>query len=73
VGVTCSVGTVKYTGGVWHDLVVEKPNCTDTEPAVCTQFYSCINNGCPKDGATKMECKVSRLQSAVISPDPSIH
>jgi hypothetical protein len=44
-GVECSYGRLSYAGGVWHDPNVQTPNCTDTEPAVCTRFYTCVNNG----------------------------
>jgi hypothetical protein len=44
-GVECSYGRLSYAGGVWHDPNVQTPNCTDTEPAVCTRFYACVNNG----------------------------
>jgi hypothetical protein len=45
VGVNCEGRNITYTGGVWHGTVEAAPNCTDTEPPVCTRFYTCINNG----------------------------
>ena len=45
VGVNCKGVNVAYTGGVWHGIVEVAPNCTDSEPSVCTRFYTCVNNG----------------------------
>jgi hypothetical protein len=55
MGVVCSNGLVNYTGGVWHGAVNEIPNCTASKR--CTNMYTCINNGCPDEGASTMECK----------------
>jgi hypothetical protein len=45
IGVNCEGENVVYTGSVWHGTVEVSPNCTDSEPPVCTRFYTCINNG----------------------------
>jgi hypothetical protein len=44
-GVDCEVGVFTYQGDLWHDPNVLYPNCTD---GVCTEFFVCINNGCPE-------------------------
>jgi hypothetical protein len=64
-GVDCDGGIQTYIGGVWHDTSVATPNCArrtvDDEGREtwrdCTNIYTCVNNGCPVEGATKMECK----------------
>ena len=39
-----------YEGGVWHSPSQLNAN-------VSTNMYTCANEGCPDDGATKMACK----------------
>jgi hypothetical protein len=56
-GVDCFNDTVKYIGNVWHDPNVLVPHCTEEIPPVCTNFYTCVNNGCPNAGETRMVCK----------------
>jgi hypothetical protein len=46
----CDGTSIKYIGSVWHDPEVKMPSRN-------TEVYTCVNNGCPDEGATEMKCK----------------
>ena len=49
-GVVAADGTRKYIGAVWHDPALLNPDES-------TSIYTCVNDGCPDEGADAMECK----------------
>jgi hypothetical protein len=50
VGANCNGRVLAYQGNVWHD--------PELVPSSSVILFHCINDGCPGEAATKMECKL---------------
>jgi hypothetical protein len=49
-GAICDGTSIMYIGSVWHDPDSKVPTSS-------TEVYTCVNNGCPDEGASEMKCK----------------